>query len=405
MSLKGRLESFKIASLLQLLSVDQKTGVLQVSDGENNVEIYIKDGVIGYATSSQKEFRLGNFLKAEEVLSDEELQGCLQIAQEKGQQMGRVLVEQGYISTDGLRDFLQHQAKEILYNLFAWETGDFEYRDIPLDVEGKLFIPLNIMEIVLEASRRIDEWSIITKEITRDEVVFKISERMKDGDEGKLNKNEWHILPLIDGTRTVRDVVNESGYDKFSVYKIIYSMMMSGFIEKIGEKHEDEIYFVDHVDIINLFSDIFLVIQKTLETELGNMAFTIFDECKAKLPSKQKDLFKDFDLGKGTDINRQALLEAMNAFQDLGKGRIFLLNSFKILLLSIVDKEAEILGLQITQGTLEEIEQILSYVRKLRPDSPEMIKIAHEIEKSVEELRHRIEDRDKKDRNEAKKEK
>ncbi|MBW2038070.1 MAG: DUF4388 domain-containing protein [Deltaproteobacteria bacterium] len=393
MALKGKLETFNIGNLLQLLSLDQKTGVLKVSDGESRIEIFMKDGVIVYATSSQKEFRLGNFLKAEGVLSDEELQGCLQIAQEKGQQLGRVLVEQGYISADSLKNFLHYQAKEILYNLFLWKTGEFEYKDIPLNVEGKLIIPLNTTEIVMEASRRIDELSTITNQITSDKLVFKISERMRDTDEVKLNKKEWRILSLIDGTRTVRHVVNESDYDKFSVYKIIYSLMMSGFLEKIGEVHEKKRDFVDYVDAMTIFNDVFQVIQNILKTEIGTMAFTIFDECKAKLPPKQKRLLKGFDLRKDADINRQAILEAMNAFKDLRKGSISLLHSFNALLPAILEKEAEILGLQITRGTMKEIELILSYVKKYQKDSAEKIKIANEIEKIIAELNHRIEDK------------
>ncbi|NVL92262.1 MAG: DUF4388 domain-containing protein, partial [Desulfobacterales bacterium] len=59
MSLKGKLEAFYLASLLQLLSHEKKTGVLQLSDGDNIVKIFVKDGVIVYASSSQREFRLG----------------------------------------------------------------------------------------------------------------------------------------------------------------------------------------------------------------------------------------------------------------------------------------------------------------------------------------------------------
>lgn len=157
MSLKGNLETLHIASILQLLSQERKTGVLQVSHGENNVKIFIKSGIIFYAMSSQKEFRLGHLLKARGILSNEQLRECLQSAEEKKQQLGKFLVEKGYISIDTLKNVLHHQAKEILYNLFLWKTGEFEYNDVPLSVEGKLFIPLNTIEIILEASRRIDD--------------------------------------------------------------------------------------------------------------------------------------------------------------------------------------------------------------------------------------------------------
>ena len=94
MSLKGGLETFYLASLLQLLSTDQKTGVLQVSDGENYVKIFMKDGIIVYASSSKKEHLLGHLLKVKGMISDEDLQKCLELGKVNRQKLGRILVEE-----------------------------------------------------------------------------------------------------------------------------------------------------------------------------------------------------------------------------------------------------------------------------------------------------------------------
>src|SRR4030043_80642 len=227
MPLAGSLETFNIANLIQFLSSDQKTGVLQIRGEGKTAEIFIKSGFIVYATSSQHEFRLGHFLKSEGVLSDEKLQECRQLAKEKNQQLGRFLVEQGYISKSSLKDFLHLQAEEILYDLFLWESGDFEYTDTPLNVKGKLFIPLNPMGIIMEASRRIDERSTLKKEIPKDQLIFKLSEKMRNTGKVKLTKNEWRILSLMDGNRTVKQVIDDSGYAEPATYKIIYSLKMT----------------------------------------------------------------------------------------------------------------------------------------------------------------------------------
>ena len=257
MPLAGSLETFNIANLLQFLSVEQKTGVLQISGSGKTAKIFIQSGLIVYATSSQQEFRLGHFLRSREVISEEELQECLQLAEERNQQLGRVLVEQGYISRSSLKDFLSLQAEEILYDLFLWEAGDFEYTDIPIDVTGKLFIPLNPMGIIMEASRRIDEWSIIKRKIPSEELIFKISEKIGYTKKNKLTKNERRILSLMDGSRTVKQVINDSDYVEFATYKIIYSLKMSGFIEKTWEEESD---VVNLKDIINSSNNIFHVV-------------------------------------------------------------------------------------------------------------------------------------------------
>jgi len=392
MPLAGSLETFNIANLLQFLSFDKKTGVLQISGGGNTAKIFIKSGLIVYATSSQQEFRLGHFLRSKGVLSDAKLQECLQLAKEKNQQLGRFLVEQGYISRSSLKDFLYLQAEEILYDLFLWEAGDFEYTDTPLNVKGKLFIPLNPMGIIMEASRRIDERSIIKREISSEQLIFKISGKMGDTEKLKLTKNEWRILSLMDGNRTVKQVINDSGYAEVATYKIIYSLQMSGFIEKTWKEESDVVNFID---IINIYNNIFQIVYKTLELELGTMVFTIFAECKAQLSPEQQDLLQYFDVGIDATSKGQALLEVINKFQDRQQGRILLIQSFNALLQNILHKEDEILGSKITRSTLNEIEQILSYVKEYQRDSTEKIRTVHEIETFLEEILHKTQNKKK----------
>jgi hypothetical protein len=202
----------------------------------------------------------------------------------------------------------------------------------------------------------------------------------------KLTKNERRILSLMDGNRTVKQVINDSGYAEPATYKIIYSLKMTGFIEKTWQEESDVVNFID---IINIFNNIFQIVYKTLKVELGTMVFTIFAECKAQLSPEQRDLLQYFDVGIDAASNRQALLEVINKFQDRQQGRILLIQSFNTLLQNIISKETEILGSQITRRTLDEIEQILSYVKEYQRDSFEKIRTVHEIETFLEELLHK----------------
>lgn len=289
-----------------------------------------------------------------------------------------------------MKDLLHLQAEEILYDLFLWETGDFKYTDIPIDLKGKLFIPLNPMGIIMEASRRIDERSIIKKEIPSEQLIFKRSEKMGDAEKAKLTKNEKRILSLLDGSRTVKQVINDSGYAKFVTYKIIYSLEMSGFIEKTWEEESDVVNFID---IINIFNNIFHAVYKSLEPELGTSVFTIFAGCKAQLSHEQQNLLQYFDVGTDAASNWQALLEVINEFQDRQQGRTLLMQSCKAFLRNIINKEAGTLGEKITQRTLNEIEQVLSYIKEYQRASTETIRSAYEIETFLEELLHKTQNK------------
>jgi len=385
MALQGNLETFFLASVFQLLCNDKKTGVLRVADEENEVKVYFKEGTVIYAISSQKEHRIGYFLKSKGMLSERDLQKCLQVAKQKKFQLGKVLVDEGYITVDDLKDVIRLQVENILYGLFLWQKGDFDYKDAKLNLSGLILAELDAMELILEASRRVDEMSILTKQIPSDKLVFRMSERVQDEEEIKLNSNEWRILSLVNGKRTVREVIMESGYDDVGAYKILYSLVSSGLIEKTEAVQVEEVpvkkkaVSVDFPGIVTIYIDVFQVILKSLRDELGNRAFGIFDECKKKLVPDQQELFKNFDLKISVDENVQEVSEAVKVFDDPEEGRAFLIIGFNDLLLGTLNKGADILGGQLIHGTREEIEKILSLVDKYQTGSTEQKQIVFGI--------------------------
>lgn len=230
MSLKGNLETFSLHDVLQLLCNDQKTGVLSITNDKNEVKVIIQNGEIIYAMNSQKEFRLGAFFINAGIISDEQLQKSLEDAKGTNKALGKILVEKGYISQQILNKFSHKQVEEILYNLFLWEKGNFEYQDTAHDLDGIIVKPLNTMNLLLEASRRIDEMSVLQKKINTDELIYKISDRIQDSKGIILEINEWRILSYITGARTIKKIIEESNSTKFSVYKIIFSLISYGII-------------------------------------------------------------------------------------------------------------------------------------------------------------------------------
>ena len=231
MSLKGNLKTFLLPSLLQMLCNDKKTGVLEIYIEGKKTQVYLKEGNIITAVSSEKKYLLGNLARRKGVISAEKLQECLQIGIQKKKRLGNILLEKGYLSRDTLKKILEEQAQSIVHQLFLLEKGDFEYKDIEFNIGNEVICNLDTMQIIFEASRRVDEWSIILKQIPNDKIILKVKEK-KEG-EIKINNNEWSVLTLIDGRRTIKEILTESSYDFFALYKILYSLISSGLIEKI----------------------------------------------------------------------------------------------------------------------------------------------------------------------------
>ncbi|MBF0230812.1 MAG: DUF4388 domain-containing protein [Desulfamplus sp.] len=383
MNLQGDFEGLFLTSILQLLCNDQKTGLLRVTSGDNECKVFFEEGTIVYASGSHKESRLGYILRQDGIISAEQLQKCLELGREQKVSLGKILVDKGYVTMSTLKKYNTKQVEEILYSLLLWKKGKFEYKDIKLNLEGMVITQLNPMKLILEASRRIDELSVLNTVITSESLVFKISGHVQNKeDEIRLNANEWRILSLIDGNRTIKQIVSQSGYDDFAVYKIIFSLNSYGLIEK-----KDEIQLSDsragkeeYSAVITVYNDILQSILKNIESELGGRASSLFHEIKANLSDDYRQLLEDYHPTNHTSSNLKSIIEKIDSLgSEEESGKEILINGFNAYTTLVLRKIASILGNNPMQNILKEIENIIGYVKKYHAESLEKSRIVNDV--------------------------
>ena len=399
MSLKGNLETFLLHSILQLLNNEMKTGVFQANRANQEVKIYFFEGAIIYAMGSKKENRLGDLLLKRGLISKAELNECLIGAREKKQALGKYLVENGRISVAILKESLQKQTENIIYNLFLWEKGDFEYKDARLKMDRIINIQLNMMEVILEGSRRIDEMSIFKEQIPSDKILLKASNSIEEKGKIKFTQAELRMLKFVDGKRTVREIFSESGingfaaHDEFYAYKTIHSLISSGMIEMIEPVQRGSVQIKEKkdeynaIEIITVYNDILQSTYRHVESELGKQTFTIFAECKSELSPQHSSLLKDFYPGNPAATNIHAIIEALDDNMCSHKVENFIINCFNKYFIKIIGKTSSILGSKFSDKIRCGIDNIFSIVNENKRSSTEIKQIKNSIEKILDQNR------------------
>jgi hypothetical protein len=384
MNLQGDFEGLTLASILQLLCNDQKTGVLTVSCDDAESKVFFEQGTIIYASASLKEARLGFLMRTDGVISAPQLQKCLAHAKENKMHLGKVMVDKGYISLDTLKKYNTKQVEAILYSLLFWKKGRFEYKDAKLNLKGMIVTQLNPMKLILEASRRIDELSVLKEFIPSDKMIFKMSGKMQSKEEIKLNANEWRVLSLIDGTRTVRQIINESGYDEFAVYKIFFSVISSGLIEQKEEiQLDDPEEESDYSAILTVYTDILNSIKKNIADELGDRSYSLFEESKSNLAIEYKQILKDYHPDNHKNSNLQAINNALENMDIVESPKDLLISGFTEYCSHVLKNVGQILGANPLNNILDGIEKVLGYVRKYQAGSKEKSKIVNDMKNTV----------------------
>jgi hypothetical protein len=245
MALQGTLKDFSITEIIQLIGQQLKTGVLKIRRGKELVEVHFVDGMIVHIYSNYrgKKDLIGEILVKAQLITEEQLERVLKIQKDTLKYLGEILVELQLLTKDDVLKVISTQIYETIYELFWWEDGNFNF-DLKL-VESYKKIPfaLSTEQVLLNILRMVDEWSEIEKKIFSPHLIFKrplvFEEKSVDGLsqsylKEKLTSEQELIYNIVDGTRTVQEIIDRSLLGKFNASEILVELSEMRLIEMVG---------------------------------------------------------------------------------------------------------------------------------------------------------------------------
>jgi len=236
MAVSGNLKTMTPGDLLQWLSLGQKTGTLVVSNKAVEKKIFFKGGrVISSASNDPREY-LGQFLMSHGYMSEPELVKAMQVQAESGILLGKILVMIDVISEEELQRLMRLKAEEAIYDIFLWRDGEFRFIDDELPTMEMIPLQVDVTGIIMEGTRRVDEWQRIRLLIPNETLVPEI---VKPVDEAAMSTlgfedPERMVIAAIDAKRNVADIVLESRSSSFLVSEVLYRLVRQGYA-RLGE--------------------------------------------------------------------------------------------------------------------------------------------------------------------------
>ncbi len=235
MAIKGSLKEASLPDVLQLLALGQKTGCLSIADRSNFGCIYFEKGRISYASIVNRRDRLGDILVKHGTITQEQLDAAIeQQASERDKKLGQILVAQSVISQQDLERYMRVQIEESVYFLFTWTQGTFHFETDIAPEQQDFLVSINPESLLLEGARRVDEWSLIEKKIPSFDLIFILDRDRLAIAEGQLTDPQTRVLAVLDGSRDVNQVVEDTGLSEFEVGKGLYGLITAGLVHRAG---------------------------------------------------------------------------------------------------------------------------------------------------------------------------
>lgn len=286
MAFKGTLKEFKVPDILQLFSLQGKTGILTFTKDEGFITLIFEHGLIVGVDSFPKklEMRVGSVLVKQDLISEDMLTRALAIQKRTKQKVGEILVGMGLVDDKTIAESLKTQAGEIVLSLFKWKKGDYDFKVLErLEDSMKIIEPMPTDNIIMEGVQMLDEWPLIKQLVPDEHIIFEpipvetknielideyAEDEPSDRDKIYLNATEANLLKYINGKNTVRDLAELGIFTEYKVYKSLYSLVKKNIIRSkklSGGEEVDEVVLIEESRIItkhriNMIYNILLII-------------------------------------------------------------------------------------------------------------------------------------------------
>jgi CheY-like chemotaxis protein len=247
-TIKGDVEVLGISNLLQMLSMAGCKGFLSIFQDNQKKVIHFQDEGIRLVSGARRTNPLGEILMRTGKITRDQLDELLAEQRRTATPLGEIVSRRGILDPAVIQSALREQVAEEVYDLFTWSGATFMFQDggaanTPGDPSplANVILDANVMSLMIEAARRVDELARIQSVIPDVRLVAERLELPASLDDPSLDRNAIEdILPLVDGERSVGHIIEESLFPKFTVLRTLYGLAQRGVI-KIRDRGEGNI--------------------------------------------------------------------------------------------------------------------------------------------------------------------
>ncbi len=232
MALQGNLDDFSLPEILQLIAVQQKSGVLKLTSSSDVAVIFFDGGRVVSTRDRRRNARdpLKSFLVQTGRITEAHLKQIETIEAESRRELTDVLLSGNYLTSEDLALAIQDQIQDTMHQLLTWKQGTYHFsgdaRTVPKFAAN---VRLNTEGLLMESMRRLDEIVRYKQILSSPAMVLRPKALAVPPKE--MTAPEQRVLPLVDGLRPVRDIIAQSKLVEFEVYEALHHLLELGVIE------------------------------------------------------------------------------------------------------------------------------------------------------------------------------
>jgi DNA-binding response OmpR family regulator len=223
-STEGKLED-NLPELITAFYLAQQTGELTLQKGKVKKTIFFENGRPCFAISNLVTDRFGPFLVRVGKINQQQLELCQAAADKTGRRTGDVLGEMGLLKETEKLYYVAQQVKAIVYSVFGWEEGEYRLHFADRAAREAIKIDLHPANLITRGVKKLYKPERLYRLLSPEDRLIPSAQPAYGLHEVELDRWEAEILPRIDGTRTVAEVIHLAQRPEHAVYGFLYGMV------------------------------------------------------------------------------------------------------------------------------------------------------------------------------------
>lgn len=252
MPLQANLRDISATQVLNLVNLAGKTGMLTVYEGIDTDEkdamkqvkqkagaercqIAFKAGKLIYAQAGQQPADLITVLNKAGKLTD----GQAKIIRERAKKgsdkaLALLLISANYVTQNDIVASIQQHTLEVVYDMMSWESGPFRFDDDVAPSSDRILVPIDLENVIIEASRHIGQNKKLMDEIPDLNVSLRFPDNPKERFKGiHLSVEEWRVVSFVNPQNSIKQIAKANNMSDMEIRRVVYGLMMAGLVQVV----------------------------------------------------------------------------------------------------------------------------------------------------------------------------
>ena len=223
---RGDLSQTALPEILYTIDRFQVPGVIEASREGEVKQVYIKEGNVVHATSTDRNDSLGSYLQRAGIISPDLYLETMRERERTNKRYGVLLIEHGILSPSDVLKAIRKQIESIVWSLFYWQDGSVIFSIGEFKEPDAVRIQVPMQQVILQGIKRAPDAKTLVARLGRKETVLEPCYKTEQLIELALDGDEYKLLSLVDGRRTLFDICTQGPHGAAENAKVLYAFQI-----------------------------------------------------------------------------------------------------------------------------------------------------------------------------------